>query len=341
MPSFRITSIFWAFAVMASAVVALGPLGILLALVTVAFWTRVFHPTPIPKLEWAAMLVLILVLVGLLLPAVQSSRENSRRAACMNNMAQIGKALMGHVRQHGSLPAAASSQAPGLPPRSWRLMLLPFLDELPLYQAYRHDQPWNAPKNLNLAQLIQFYVYGCPSEPSSSPNDLTCSYFAVVGPQAAFLPDQERDRRDITDPKQHTIMLVEYGNRGVPWLKPEDLPFDEAVELLSAPSASALFHAAPRQVGLLERDEMHQVVHVLFADGRCGSLTVPISRELATALLTINGGEPIDEAELDRAFIPQFAYEKLYALVMFGVLALLPLGRLVRRWVQARVLVRG
>lgn len=341
MPSFRLTSIFWAFAVMASAVVALGPLGILLALVTVAFWTRVFHPTPIPKLEWAVMLALIVVLVGLVLPTVQKSREYSRRAACMNNMLQIGHALMDHVRHHGSLPAAASSQAPNLPPRSWRLMLLPFLDEQPLYQVYRHDQPWNAPKNLNLAQLTQFHVYGCPSEPTASPGDLACSYFAVVGPQAAFLHDQERMRRDFTDPVEHTIMLLEYGGRGVPWLKPEDLSFDEAVDLLTAPAAGALFHAAPRQVGLLERDEMHQVVHVLFADGRCGSLTVPISRELATALLTINGGEPIDEAELDRAFIPQFAYEKLYALVMFGVLALLPLGRLVSRWAQARVLVSG
>jgi type II secretory pathway pseudopilin PulG len=339
MPSFRITSIFWAFAVMASAVVALGPLGILLALVTVAFWTRVFHPTPIPKLEWAVMLVLIVLLVGLVLPTVQKSRESLRRTACLNNLSQIGQALMVHVRQHGSLPGAASSQAPDLPPRSWRLMLLPFLDEQPLYQAYRHDQPWNAPKNLNLAQLTQFDMCRCPSERSASSGGLACSYFAVVGPQAAFLPDQERDRRDFTDAKQHTIMLVEYGGRGVPWLKPEDLSFKKTMDLLTAPPASALLHAAPRQVGLLERDEMHQVVHVLFADGRCGSLTVPISRELATALLTINGGEPIDEAELDRAFIPQFAYEKLYALVMFGVLALLPLGRLVRRWAQARVLV--
>ena len=53
-----------------------------------------------------------------------------------------------------------------------------------------------------------------------------------------------------------------------------------------------------------------------------------------------DGGEEIDEVELNQAFIPQFAYEKLYALVLFSVLALLPLGPIVRRWALARVLVK-
>jgi hypothetical protein len=70
---------------------------------------------------------------------------------------------------------------------------------------------------------------------------------------------------------------------------------------------------------------------VAFADGSVRFLALPLSPSLATALLTADGGEIIDDRAFDRASLPQLDYGKIYSLATFVALSLLPAGRLLRR----------
>ncbi len=57
-------------------------------------------------IELLVVIGIIGVLVGLLLPAINSARESSRRAKCQNNMRQIGLGLTGFLNANGAFPAA-------------------------------------------------------------------------------------------------------------------------------------------------------------------------------------------------------------------------------------------
>ena len=107
------------------------------------------------------------ILAGLLLPAVSSAREAGRRAACMNNLKQIGLAMQNYLSTQGHFPPAADTHD-GRPPMSWRIAILPYIDEFPLYQQYDPQQPWNSSKNLAFVKQMP-RLYRCPSD--GSPGD--------------------------------------------------------------------------------------------------------------------------------------------------------------------------
>ena len=85
--------------------------------------------------ELLVVIAIIGVLVGLLLPAVQSAREAARRTQCINNMRQLGLALHNHHDSFGTLPpgwktsTTAGSQGNGVVLWGWGAMILPFIEE--------------------------------------------------------------------------------------------------------------------------------------------------------------------------------------------------------------------
>ena len=90
--------------------------------------------------ELLVVIAIIGTLVGLLLPAVQSARESSRRSTCLNNLKQVGVALHNYVDARKSLPPVAISDYMGtaqynLKGWGWTFQILPYTEESPLYDS--------------------------------------------------------------------------------------------------------------------------------------------------------------------------------------------------------------
>src|SRR5262249_42952585 len=78
----------------------------------------------------------------------------ARRSQCKNNLKQIGLAMFNYHDAYGCFPPAYIADADGRPMHSWRVLLLPFLDEAARYRKYRFDEPWDGPNNSELATSV-------------------------------------------------------------------------------------------------------------------------------------------------------------------------------------------
>ena len=133
--------------------------------------------------ELLVVIAIIGMLVGLLLPAINSAREAGRRATCMNNLHQIGLALNCHVSAKGYLPpglnlknsyvkdclsnmydpwseAGVNANNPGYSGTSWMLYILPFMDHSEVYDHWNFTHSVMTNKLLAQTDIKEFY---CPS----------------------------------------------------------------------------------------------------------------------------------------------------------------------------------
>lgn len=163
------------------------------------------------------------VAVALLLPAVQAAREAARRTQDMNNLKQIALAMHIYHDVHNKFPARASYDKAGKPLLSWRVHLLPYLDQQVLYDQFRLDEPWDSEHNIELAQQLP-NVYRCQSF-----EDASKTVYVTLDGKGTFMEGKEPlEFRNMTDGLSNTLMVVEANpGNAVIWTKPEDLPFDE------------------------------------------------------------------------------------------------------------------
>jgi prepilin-type N-terminal cleavage/methylation domain-containing protein/prepilin-type processing-associated H-X9-DG protein len=160
-------------------------------------------------IELLVVISIIGLLISLLLPAVQASREAARRAQCQNNLKQIGLALHNYETANRSFPlnwgeprvdpALGRPWVTGGRPYSALPRLLPYLDQRPLYASINfswerfasdtgpHDGPgFPFPQNLT-AYSANVAGYLCPSDSADGPTAHGCNYRGNygIGPMAA------------------------------------------------------------------------------------------------------------------------------------------------------------
>lgn len=159
------------------------------------------------------------VMTGLLLPAVQAAREAARRMSSSNNIKQILLAMLNYEAAYKRLPPRAITDADGNPLLSWRVTILPFIEENALYNEFHLDEPWDSEHNIKLLDRMPA-IYHHPSHP---PSKNMSSYLAPYG-KGIGLTEKGLRFRDITDGTSNTIAVVEVAaGKGVPWTKPDDL----------------------------------------------------------------------------------------------------------------------
>ncbi|MBI5757229.1 MAG: DUF1559 domain-containing protein [Planctomycetales bacterium] len=214
------------------------------------------------------------VAIALLLPAVQQAREAARRTQSKNNLKQIGLAMHNYHDVHGRFPPAASTSKAGKPLLSWRVHILPYLDQAPLYNSFHLDEPWDSEHNKKLTAGVPLQ-YINPSAPKLTAEGKTV-YLAPVGKGLAFEGSEGTRIGDFTDGTSNTILVVEaHADKAVIWTKPDDLAFDSEKPLDGLKEA--------RQGGF----------QVLLCDGSVRFINLTINLDILRALFTRNGGEAV------------------------------------------------
>ncbi|MGA2619949.1 MAG: DUF1559 domain-containing protein [Thermoguttaceae bacterium] len=114
--------------------------------------------------EMLVVIVLIGVMAGMLLPAVQGAREAARRTSCTNNLKQLALAMHKYESASGGFPAIMMYPYAGTIDSGWMPCLLPHLEQPDLYTHYRRDLNWYDPLN-QTAVATRVKVFECPSSP--------------------------------------------------------------------------------------------------------------------------------------------------------------------------------
>ncbi len=134
-------------------------------------------------IELLVVIAIIAILIALLLPAVQQAREAARRSSCKNNMKQLGLALHNYHDTFGIMPPGAlyfPNTNPVNPSNqencnnygpSWKAMILPQMDNAPLYKQFNFNVPMNNAANQN-PRGVYLPAFGCPSDPGATPTNL-------------------------------------------------------------------------------------------------------------------------------------------------------------------------
>jgi prepilin-type N-terminal cleavage/methylation domain-containing protein len=137
--------------------------------------------------ELLVVIAIIGTLMGLLLPAVQSAREAGRRNSCLNNLKQLGYAIMQHEGKMQALPGWRNTH-PGLKNpenstyfgASWPITILPYLERSDIFRLYEKQEDGGTPA----AGGVGLNILKCASSPSGSPRDPTSAYAANAGTTA-------------------------------------------------------------------------------------------------------------------------------------------------------------
>ena len=161
--------------------------------------------------ELLVVITIVSLLIAILLPAVQAARESGRRSQCANNLKQAALGLIGFQNAKGYFPgtgSAATGYQPGAasttssgstitPPQegvSWMTLVLPLLDNQPIYDKYDQTQSWSSTQVASSALILsnsqvvanRLGVAECPSAPYATTHldgdPALCAWTAIAAP---------------------------------------------------------------------------------------------------------------------------------------------------------------
>jgi uncharacterized protein (TIGR03067 family)/prepilin-type processing-associated H-X9-DG protein len=198
-------------------------------------------------------------------------REVPARTQSINNLSQVGRAMYFYYDSHKHLPLHAIYSKDGKTALlSWRVAILPHINEEALYREFKLDEPWDSPHNKELVPLMPkaYEPVGLGKQETG------LTYYQVfTGPDTVFDGTKKLAFNDIKDGLFDTILVVE-AREPVIWTKPADLIMPQDKNKMPA-------------VGGMFNDR----AHVLFCDAHVAYVSRNIAPAFLRALVTPNGGE--------------------------------------------------
>jgi len=218
----------------------------------------------------------VIAIVETLLPAVQQSRKAAQRMQSSNNMKQLMLALHNYANAHADTfnrfpPAVIVDPETGVE-RSWRVEILPYLNEPQLYAQYRKDEPWDSEANMQVLSKMPA-VFALPGDADKTQTP----YQALVNEGGGLTPGADGQGpkfSEFTDGLSKTLVLVETLPM-VPWTKPVDVS-----DVMAAREVSV----RPSEGGFL----------VARGDGSVVFIANSIDQQVWQALTTRAGGEAVN-----------------------------------------------
>jgi hypothetical protein len=211
---------------------------------------------------------------GRSLIAQSSPRAAVAREQSQMNLKQIGMALHNHHDAVMYFPAGVADPAGKKVLLSWRVAILPYIEQDNLYKQFKMDEPWDSPANKKLIGLMP-KVFAAPTTEAS---DGKTYYRGFTGPRTVlnpqFRPNVPIARgmtiTQITDGSSNTLVVAEAADPVV-WTKPDELEYDPKKPV---PKLGGVFEAG---------------FHGLFADGSVKFL--PKSTDEQTVRNLIDAGD--------------------------------------------------
>ncbi len=267
----------------------LGAWGVLLCLILASVLVMSFGVYNGNGWFLAGMIAFVVLFSQVLMPIAVPHPHTSHRSTCKMQLRYIGLALQQYHDAHGCFPPAHIADANGRPMHSWRVLILPYLEQGSLYDQYRFDEPWDGPHNRLLADKMPD-VYRCPDDSPSDVGSQMTSYLAVVGPEAAWKGAKRVSRADITDGPQNTLLVVESHQSGIHWMEPRDLHTTQMSVGINPPHGQGI---GSGHYSKNPRDSSGSAM-CLLADGQVQRLDGDLPPHTVRALLTISGGEDVE-----------------------------------------------
>ncbi len=201
----------------------------------------------------------------------------SDRAISSNNLKQLGLAMHNYESAHNHLPTPATLGKKGKKLLSWRVEILPYIEEDVLYKKFKLDEPWDSEHNLKVVKdnpmPKTFAIPGTTNEA-----DKKTHYQVFVGNGAMFEPTGPTKFADILDGTSITFMVATAA-KAVDWTKPDDIEFDPKAEIAKL---------------LLFKDG---ICMMAFGDGSVRAVSDKVAEKSLKAYVTRNGGEVVSDDE--------------------------------------------
>jgi hypothetical protein len=237
------------------------------------------HPEEVP-MRTSRLLVPVVLLGGVFaLPSPAADPPTKKELlTSQNNLKQIMLAVHNHAdANNGSLPTNITDKD-GKELLSWRVAILPFVEEENLYKQFKLDEPWDSENNKKLIEKMpKLYA---PVRVKAKAGETF--YQVFYGEGALFGPKlTPKFPNSITDGTSQTAMVVEAGEPVI-WTKPADLPFDEK-------------KALPKLGGLFDGE-----FNVALCDGSVMLVKKDFDEKEMKSLITPNGAEIIDFDKLKK-----------------------------------------
>lgn len=156
---------------------------------------------------------------------IRDGRARAKEFEKLNSLRQIGLAMHNYHDVYGGFPSWNTPQGnkenQGL---SWRVYLLPLVEETELYNQFKLDEPWDSEHNKALIEKMpKLYQTAGVEEPGKT------SLHVFLGDRTPFGGEEPRGIIDITDGTSNTVMVVQAGaDKAEIWTKPSGLEYDPA-----------------------------------------------------------------------------------------------------------------
>ena len=223
-------------------------------------------------------------------PAINSLSVGREQAIAVGNLKKIAAALNMYANDHSIYPAPIIRDATGKPMHSWRVAILPYLEERALFQSYDFDLPWDSDTNIALVDQMPS-VYAATSSSNWVTNE--CFYQLVTGNRTLFPSSGPLGPKKMLDDPTKTALVVE----AMPPKARQNLPgvWTEPVELDSQAMSGLIGSNLGVEIGGITQGG----VAIATVDGEGHFLENTMAPEIVIAILTASGGEPLADDVLD------------------------------------------